>query len=187
MSIWLCYICKFSIELLSKIPWFLYCYCIEALDYLHDVYVIFRKGEDCIYGKCQFDYVIYANFSIQTYWWKVFRIKTLFISVLIGFWLCHIISHYVYSECMQKVDIFIQDRHFHPVPLVNMDANFYRNLTQCLLSMLTDKEYCSDNWFGRGHISRSTLAPVRACCLMAPSHYLNHGWLVIKSVLWHSL
>ena len=31
----------------------------------------------------------------------------------------------------------------------------------------------------------STLAQVMACCLMAPSHYLNQCWLVIHDVLWH--
>ena len=25
-----------------------------------------------------------------------------------------------------------------------------------------------------------------ACCLTAPSHYLNHCWLIISKVLWHS-
>ena len=32
------------------------------------------------------------------------------------------------------------------------------------------------------HKSRSTLAWVMACCLMAPSHYLNQGWLLISKV-----
>ena len=32
------------------------------------------------------------------------------------------------------------------------------------------------------HWSGSTLAQVIACCLMAPSHYLNHYWLIIKDV-----
>ena len=36
------------------------------------------------------------------------------------------------------------------------------------------------------HKSGSTLAQVMACCLMAPSHYLNHCWLVFKYALWHS-
>ena len=36
------------------------------------------------------------------------------------------------------------------------------------------------------HRSRSTLALVMACCLMAPSHYLNPCWLLISEVLWHS-
>ena len=34
--------------------------------------------------------------------------------------------------------------------------------------------------------SRSTLAQVMACCLKAPSHYLNQCWLMIIEVLWHS-
>ena len=34
--------------------------------------------------------------------------------------------------------------------------------------------------------SGSTLAQVMACCLTAPSHYLNQCWLVISMVQWHS-
>ena len=34
--------------------------------------------------------------------------------------------------------------------------------------------------------SRSTLAQVMACCLTAPSHYLNQCWLMMSEVLWHS-
>ena len=34
--------------------------------------------------------------------------------------------------------------------------------------------------------SLSTLAQVMACCLTAPSHHLNHCWLTISVVLWHS-
>ena len=38
-----------------------------------------------------------------------------------------------------------------------------------------------------GHIDlESTLAQVMACCLTAPSHYLNQCWFSIKYVLWHS-
>ena len=32
--------------------------------------------------------------------------------------------------------------------------------------------------------SWTTLAQVMACCLMAPSHYLNQCWLTISKVLW---
>ena len=35
------------------------------------------------------------------------------------------------------------------------------------------------------HKSWSTLAQVMACCLMAPSHYLNQCWLIISEVPWH--
>ena len=38
-------------------------------------------------------------------------------------------------------------------------------------------------WWQR---SGSTLAWVMACCLTAPSHYLNQCWLVISTVQWHS-
>ena len=36
------------------------------------------------------------------------------------------------------------------------------------------------------HRSGSTLPRVMACCLTAPSHYLNQCWLIISKVLWHS-
>ena len=36
------------------------------------------------------------------------------------------------------------------------------------------------------HRSGSTLAQLLACCLTAPSHYLNQCWLIISKVLWHS-
>ena len=35
------------------------------------------------------------------------------------------------------------------------------------------------------HIAGSTLAQVMACCLTAPSHYLNQCWLIISKVQWH--
>ena len=38
----------------------------------------------------------------------------------------------------------------------------------------------------RRHRSGSTLAQVMACCLTAPSHYLNQCWLIISKVPWHS-
>ena len=36
------------------------------------------------------------------------------------------------------------------------------------------------------HRAGSTLAQVMACCLMAPSHYLNQWWLIVSKVQWHS-
>ena len=36
------------------------------------------------------------------------------------------------------------------------------------------------------HRSGSTLAQVMACCLTAPSHYLNQCWLNSSVALWHS-
>ena len=36
------------------------------------------------------------------------------------------------------------------------------------------------------HRSGSTLAQIMACCLTAPSHYLNQCWLIISKVYRHS-
>ena len=36
------------------------------------------------------------------------------------------------------------------------------------------------------HRTGSTKAQVMACCLMAPSHYLNQCWFLISDVSWHS-
>ena len=36
------------------------------------------------------------------------------------------------------------------------------------------------------HRSGSTLAQVMACCLTAPSHYLNQCWLIVSEVQWQS-
>ena len=36
------------------------------------------------------------------------------------------------------------------------------------------------------HKTGSTLAQVMACCLTAPSHYLNQCWLINSKVYWHS-
>ena len=36
------------------------------------------------------------------------------------------------------------------------------------------------------HSSGSMMAHATACCLMAPSHYLNQCWLIISRVQWHS-
>ena len=36
------------------------------------------------------------------------------------------------------------------------------------------------------HGTRSTLAQVMACCLTAPSHYLNQCWLIIGEVPWNA-
>ena len=56
------------------------------------------------------------------------------------------------------------------------DPNRYRDVVNSL--------WPSDVIWRQG--SWSTLAQVMACCLTAPSHYLNQCWLMISEVLWHS-
>ena len=51
-------------------------------------------------------------------------------------------------------------------------------------------EYCFNSLWPSDAIRRqgteSTLAQVMACCLTAPSHYLNQCLLIVSKVLWHS-
>ena len=68
--------------------------------------------------------------------------------------------------------------------------------TICLLSSKYTSDFMADDalgwlslwpsdaiwWQGSG----STLVQVMACCLTAPSHYLNQCWLFISKVQWHS-
>ena len=65
---------------------------------------------------------------------------------------------------------------------------FYYNaiLTDGLLATLKKFNWLWPNdaiWRQR---SGSTLAQVMACCLTAPSHYLNQCWFTISKVYWHS-
>ena len=52
-------------------------------------------------------------------------------------------------------------------------------------SFKIDSLWPSDTTWQR--ISGSTVAQVKAGCLMATSHYLNKCWLLNSEVLWHSL
>ena len=42
---------------------------------------------------------------------------------------------------------------------------------------------CDAMWW---HRTGSTLAQAMACCLMAPSHWLNRCWFFVSEVQWHS-
>ena len=72
-------------------------------------------------------------------------------------------------------------RSFHPwCPGVKTHCLWEMWLVECVLNSL----WPSDVIWRQG--SRSTLAQVLACCLTAPSHYLNQCWLMINEVLCHS-
>ena len=58
-------------------------------------------------------------------------------------------------------------------PEGNSSGNMISNITKMSLKIAHLKPW-------------STLAQVMACCLMAPSHYLNQCWLLSIEVLWHS-
>ena len=67
-------------------------------------------------------------------------------------------------------------------------------LNQCWLRCLppygvTRPQWVQSFWLSDNtwrYRSGSTLAQVMACCLTAPSHYLNECWLIINRYLWHS-
>ena len=69
-------------------------------------------------------------------------------------------------------------------------GHFYNELASNRSEAITQ----TDQWFNSlrpsdaicRHRSGSTLAQVMACCLTAPSHYLNQYWLIIIEVQWHS-
>ena len=69
--------------------------------------------------------------------------------------------------------------------------NIYRHVKALFNSLFPTKSDCYFNSLWPSGViwrqgSRSTLAQVMACCLTAPSHYLNQCWLMISEVLWHS-
>ena len=62
------------------------------------------------------------------------------------------------------------------------NANMILAMELCLICINSlgpsDAIWCWRSW--------STLVQVMACCLTAPSYYLNQCWLIISKVLWHS-
>ena len=71
--------------------------------------------------------------------------------------------------------------------LNNYFALLFPTFTICMESLY--RFYFNSLWSGVAiwrHRSGSTLAQVMACCLKAPSYYLNQCWFLISEILWHS-
>ena len=70
------------------------------------------------------------------------------------------------------------------------ESNFTaRDRTTCILYEEFEKCSFKSLWPSNTiwwQISGSTLGQVMACCLTAPSHYLNQCWLIISAAQWHS-
>ena len=67
----------------------------------------------------------------------------------------------------------------------------FNSIQFCLLFLSADALATAVNLLGPSDAiwwqkSGSTLAQVMACCLTAPSHYLNQCWLIISEAKWHS-
>ena len=62
-------------------------------------------------------------------------------------------------------------------------SNWWLNYSKICHFIVNSLWPCNAIWWYR---PVSTLARVMACCLAAPSHYLNQCWLFISEVLWHT-
>ena len=84
---------------------------------------------------------------------------------------CHLYAFISYSSVELKL-------WFNPKSLAKQALNSLSSLLG--LNSLRPSDAIWRQW------SWTTLAQVMACCLTAPSHYLNQCWLIIRGVLWHT-
>ena len=118
------------------------------------------------YTQCEFCCVYMLNFTISfsivplSSWWHVYLIMYLSFSLSSSLSLFPLLLHWSLLFCVYCI---LAPADFHHIfnSLRPSDA-IWRQRTE------------------------STLANVMACCLMAPSHYLNQCWLIISEVLWYS-
>ena len=70
-----------------------------------------------------------------------------------------------------------------------IQENTFENVF-CKMATILSETQCVNSLWPSDTIWRhgigSTLVQVMACCLTAPSHYLNQCWLIISKVQWHS-
>ena len=90
-----------------------------------------------------------------------------------------VLPHDKYDGCLNIISMATTSTTPMILVLVQIDetCKFLMNKTVNLLGP-SDAIWRWRSW--------STLVQVMACCLTAPSHYLNQCWLVISKVLWHS-
>ena len=97
------------------------------------------------------------------------------------------------------IDAYIQHYHdtftnlwYNGSTISRWFAKFWRKSEACIYSsqLHSFERNMGKNLPSDTHIRRhrygSTLAQVMACCLTAPSHYLNQCWWIASEVLWHS-
>ena len=71
-----------------------------------------------------------------------------------------------------------------PLPVLMLTQLNVATWHICELTEIINSLWPSDTIWR--HKSGSTLDQVMACCLTAPSHYLNQCWLIISKIQWHS-
>ena len=93
---------------------------------------------------------------------------------------------YVFPETVSSMGTFWNNRGYYGI-IMNPHCGDY--VVYCFWCFICAKPVFNSLWPGDAiwrHGTMSTLAQVMACCLTAPSHYLNQCWLIIGEVPWHS-
>ena len=81
---------------------------------------------------------------------------------------------YKHSEIHSVSQSCSHDQWYH----ISITKNYSRKINMAQKSLYMSYKTCHKTW--------STLVEIMAWSLMAPSHYLNQCWLIIREVLWHS-
>ena len=95
--------------------------------------------------------------------------------------------------CMMSLKIMLLKLLPHLSGAYVLTALFHADIVSAYL-LSPGWNYQNGTWFNSlrprdaiwRHRSGSTLSQVMACCLMAPSHYLNQCWLIFSKVQWHA-
>ena len=96
-------------------------------------------------------------------------------------WISNDIHHYVWDEITYPFPNFNSTT----VEVWEWISNFIPHFTGCVIAGIKINSLWPSDTIWQ-HKSGWTLAQVMACCLTAPSHYLNQSWLIISKVQWHS-
>ena len=101
------------------------------------------------------------------------------------------VSHYL-KQCWNIVNWILGNKSqwnfFNGNLYIFIKENIFE-IVRILVGILSQPQCIDSLWSSDAiwqHRSGSTLAQVMACCLTAPSHYLNQSWLIISTVQWDS-
>ena len=98
----------------------------------------------------------------------------------------------IHSFWPDNVMTWNRSPHYRVLCWGNPPKDDYSNKHHCLKQGLgtehATSHYLNSLWSSDAiwrHRSGTTLVHVMACCLTAPSHYMNQCWRIIRKVLWH--
>ena len=89
----------------------------------------------------------------------------------------------IHNECNYDIDGLVQERCNSSALAMECRLSCIKPSIWYICTWKLLKKLIRTQW---GHMAWSRLVQLMACCLTAPSHYLNPWWLIIKGVLWYS-